>query len=135
MKYKYSLIVSQYYHSRHIFLVKIDENFIESARNFVSELEKYKRGSEDLREIYLGDLDEKYCGDELRSRYNINDAGDIYFINGNYANHLMYEGYHYYECTRRESVGYKRKTVTEDIAKHHNYSKVEEIVEKYFKIV
>lgn len=134
MKYKYCLIVSQYYHSRHMFLVEINENFIATARNFIAELEEYKREHSGLKEIYLGDLDEKYCSDELRSRYNVNDEGDIYFINGNYTNYLMHEGFHYYEYTRKESVGYKRKTVIEDIAKHHNYNNISEIVKKHFKI-
>lgn len=135
MKYKYSLIVSQYYYSRHMFIVKIDENFIETAREFATELMQYKRGDNFRTDkLFLGDLDPKYSSDELRYRYNINDAGDIYFINFNYANRCMHEAFEYKEVSRRENMGYQKKQKVEDIAKHHNYRKVSEIVQKHFKI-
>ncbi len=136
MKYKYSLIVSQYYYSRHMFIVKIDENFIETARKFAVELMQYKRGDNFWTDkIYLGDLDPEYSSGELRYRYNINDAGDIYFINFNYANSCMHEAFEYNEASKRESAGYQKKQKVEDIAKHHDYRKVTEIVQKYFEIV
>jgi hypothetical protein len=136
---RYSLIVSQYYHSRHMFIVKIDENFIDNARKFACELMEYKRSSlpDDFyssRGKYLGDLDPEYCGEKLRPRYNINDTGDIYFINFKYANRCMYEAFEYREDSRRESVGFKKKSVTDSIAEHHNRDRVKEILEKYFEI-
>ncbi|MDP4143212.1 MAG: hypothetical protein Q8936_01840 [Bacillota bacterium] len=137
MEYKYCLIVSQYYHSRHMFIVKIGENFIEKARKFALELNRYKRSVDDESLENLGDLDPKYCGDtsELRPRYNINDAGDIYFINACYVNKCMWDSWEYREATRRESAGFKKKSVLNDISQHHNYEKVQEIVEKHFEIV
>jgi hypothetical protein len=135
MDFKYCLIVSQYYHSRHMFIVNITDNFIEKARAFAIELMSYKRGEEAQgRKNYLGDLDPDYCKEELRSRYNINDSGDIYFINSLYANRCMLEAFNYKEDSRRETVGFKRKDVLESISKHHNYDRVCEIVKKHFEI-
>lgn len=135
MKYKYSLIISQYHHSRHMYIVKIDENFIENARKCATEIMKYKRNGE-ITTKYLGDLEPEYSGKdkEMRSRYNINDAGDICFINAGYANYCMGEAFKYKEDSRRESVGFKKKIVIEAIRDHHNDNKIFEIVKKYFEI-
>ena len=136
MDFKYCLIVSQYYHSRHMFIVHIDKDFVETARKFTTEMAQYKRSVEDLRDIHLGDLDPKWCGDvnEIRPRYNVNDAGDIYFINTVSVNLCMHEAFKYREDSRREAAGFKRKSVLEQIDEHHRYSKVQELVEKYFVI-
>ena len=133
MMYKYCLIVSQYYHSRHMFIVAINDDFIDKARKCADELMRYKR-NQAIGLIYLGDLDEKYCGEELRCRYNINDEGDIYFINAGYASRLMRESWEYKEDSRRESAGFKKKEVTQAISEHHDYRKIYEIVEKHFTI-
>lgn len=117
-----------------MFIVKIDENFIETARKFSAELMNYKRDETDNRGIYLGDLDPKYCTSEMRCRYNINDHGDIYFINATYANRCMCESWEYKEHSRRESAGFKSKAVLESIKNHHNYDEVKDIVKKYFEI-
>lgn len=137
MEYKYCLIVSQYYHSRHMFIVEIDGNFIEKAREFALELMKYKRSDDEnrTREEYLGDLDPKYSNGELRSRYNINDAGDIYFINSPYANYCMSVACDYTRDSLRESKGYIKKAITEEIDNHHSYKKVKEVVQNHFEII
>lgn len=133
MDYKYTLIVSQYYHSRHMIIVKHNKDtFIEQAKSFVEELEKYKRG-EKQKEIYYGDLT-YHKTDKIYPRYNINDAGDIYFINSYYANYCKDEAFDYLQDTIRQSKGYIRKQITEDISKHHNKQQVFDIVKKYFEI-
>ena len=132
--YKYTLIISQYYYSRHYFIVHHTEDFIEKATEFAKELMTYKRDEGNEKEIYLGDLDPKYVGDGKRQRYNINDSGDIYFIQSDYANRLAAETWSYKEDTRRESRGFQKKEVTRSIDEHHSYKKVAEIVEKYFVI-
>jgi hypothetical protein len=130
--YKYTLIISQFYYSRHFFIVKHDENFIENAKKFALELVAHKRCFETGRELYIGDLEIE--SKEIRQRYNINDQGDIYFLQSNYANGLMGDSWGYKEDTRRESRGFQKKADVERINKHHNYKDVKKIVEKHFEI-
>ena len=133
MAYKYTLVVSQYYNSRHTFIVEHKEDFLEKAKAFASELMKYKRDSDNDREMYLGDLD--YIKDsKIRRRYNINDSGDIYFLQSDYANYCKDEALEYKEMSSRESKGYQKKAITNQINEHHSYHKVKEILEKYFEI-
>ncbi|MDI0267878.1 hypothetical protein QIW52_17950 [Clostridioides difficile] len=133
--YKYSLIVSQYYNSYHTFIVKFEEdNFIDKFSDFVDELYKYKRNEEDKRETNIGNFG--YCeSDEIRERYILNDAGDLYIINSKYANHLKCESEKFKIDSLKMCRGYIKKAITKAISEHHSYAKVEEIVEKYFKIV
>lgn len=133
--FKYTLIISQYIYSRHFFIVKHDENFIENARKFSLELMAHKRSEEHWKtDFFLGDLDPKYVGDGKRDRYNVNDAGDIYFIQSNYANYCMCESWSYRDDTRRESRGFQKKVDTERVNKHHRYDDVKAILNKYFEI-
>lgn len=134
MSYKYTLIISQYYYSRYMFIVEHDENFLEKAKAFAAELIAYKRDEDCGREIYLGDLDYHSENKEIRARYNINDCGDIYFIQGNYVNRLSHEMISYHKDTVRESRGFQSKKVTNGIEQHHNYGKVSEIIQKYFNL-
>jgi hypothetical protein len=136
--FKYTLIVSQYYHSRHFFIVKHTEDFIEKARLFALDLFKLKRSEGHfVRECQLGDLDPKYIGDPnvIKSRYNINDAGDIYFIQGNHANHCMNVANEYHETSVLQGRGRISKAVLNDVSKHHNYYDVKNVVEKHFEII
>ena len=132
--HKYTLIISQYGYSRHMYIVKfIPETFLQNAMNLATELETYKRDKDDERAIEFGDL--KYFKENnIASRYNVNDQGDIYFINAMYVNYLMGESIEYYDCSRRESAGFKKKSEQEAIREHHNGSKVMEILKKYFEI-
>lgn len=133
-EYKYSLIISQYYYSRHMFIIHHPENFLEQARAFTKELVEYKRTHLN-RQDYLGDLDPKWTdGYKIKPRYNVNDEGDIYFIQGDYVNYLAGESRRYKEDSIRESRGFQKKAVTDAISKHHSYDKVKEILEKYFTI-
>ncbi|MGO4496484.1 hypothetical protein AB4114_11360 [Paenibacillus sp. 2RAB27] len=132
--FNYVLIISQYYYSRHFFIVKRPSDFLDKAREFAKELMTYKREETSTREMYLGDLDPKYSGDGSRTRFNINDSGDIYLLQSDYANKLMWESWSYKEDSRRESRGFQKKEVTQSIDKHHNYDNVADIVKKYFEI-
>ena len=131
--YKYCLIVSQYYHSRHMFVVELNDSFMESAANLTNELNAYKRDKEKPENI--GDLDCKHRQGKLYSRYNVNDSGDIYFINKQSINGCMHEAFGYKEDSRRESVGYKKKVVQEAIYEHHDFNTIRDIVVKHFTIL
>lgn len=132
--YKYTLIVSQYWHSRHFFIVQHEPDFIEKARTFAAELMDYKRDEGCKRGKYLGDLDPEYVGDGSRRRYNINDTGDIYFLQSDSITHLHNELKGYEADSRRERRGFKRKEVTVSIDQHHDFDRVDEIVRKYFEV-
>jgi hypothetical protein len=130
--FKYTLIISQFYHSRHCFIVKHDENFIETAKKFALELIQHKRFRETDRPPSIGDLE--YATDKIRPRYNVNDQGDIYFIQSDYANYLMDVTHDYVRDSIRESRGYQSKEVTGQISKHHFSKDVTAIVKKYFEL-
>jgi len=137
MSYQYTLIVSQYYHSRHTFVVKHDERFLEKAKAFASELNTYKRDEGSTKPMNLGDLE--YVHDilkssEIRSRYNINDSGDIYFLQSDSEQRCKDMAAEYHEISRRESRGFKSKAVKTAIAEHHDRTKVYDIVQKHFDI-
>jgi len=136
--YNYTLIVSQYRWSRHQFIVKLKQDFLEKAKAFAMELMTYKRGKEEAPwrkpvEESLGDLT-YHKEDTIYPRYNINDAGDIYFINSNRCNSLKNEILEYAEKSRRDAQGYKPKGMAEDIYEHHGFIEVSEILKKYFEI-
>ncbi len=135
---RYCLIVSQYRHSYYTFIVKQDEN-IYNHKNallcLVEELEKYKRDSDDIREIHFGDLE--YLLDDSKEiwfQYNINDTGDIYIIHHNSINRLKDEATRYELKGYKDSRRYISKQAIEDISHHHYYETVRKIVEKYFEI-
>lgn len=139
MMSSYCLIVSQYRHSYHTFIVKQIEDIANhkyALLSLVKELEKYKRDSEDTRELHIGDL-EFLLDDskEIFYRYNINDTGDIYIIHHQSINRLKEEAIHY------ELEGYKKsrrhisQKAMEDVSHHHYYETIRKMVEKYFEIV
>lgn len=130
--YKYTLIISQFYYSRHFFIIKHDENFIENAKKFAIDLIEYKRCEETDRPPYIGDLE--YATEQIRPRYNINDQGDIYFLQSNYANFCMGESWTYQRDSMRESRGFQSKAVLNRISNHHDLGRVMSIVKKYFEI-
>jgi hypothetical protein len=107
---------------------------MERAEAFAVELMTYKRGEEAVgRPFDLGDL-EYGDPDQIRGRYNINDSGDIYFMNYLWANRCMWEAFRYRDDSLRESRGYQSKKVVDGITDHHEYNRVKEIVEKHFVI-
>lgn len=132
--HKYVLIISQYYHSRHMYIVHRPDDFLDKAREFAIELMKHKRSADNTRPMYLGDLDPEYAGDGNKSRYNINDSGDIYFLQAKYANYLMEQSWEYRDISRRQAQGFKKKSELESIHRHHTEKHVYELVKKYFEI-
>lgn len=138
-KYLYTLIVSQYHYSHHCFVVKHDSRFVVNAISLIWDLEKHKRGVEkEERPVWLGDFSPDWLKSDnpIRQRYNVNDkSGDIYFMQSPTANYCMEMARIYFELERDGSKGYQRVKKLEDIAKHHGYSDILEIVQRHFEIV
>jgi hypothetical protein len=109
------------------------DKFLEKAKSLVAELENYKRRPGYERDIEYGDLT-YYPVDKIASRSNVNDQGDIYFVNSKYANYCKCEAEEYLETTIRESRGYIKVEIKDSISEHHYYDRVKRIVEKYFEI-
>lgn len=132
--FKYTLIVSQYYHSRHAILVKFEEDtFLDQARKVVAELEAYKRTRRE-RKLNLGDLEPEYCGETFRHRYNVNDEGDIYIISEPEADELISVAAGYMLDTHVEGRKFKSQKVKDEINEHHDYDQVRKIVAAHFEI-
>lgn len=132
-KYNYCLIISQYYYSRHSFIVAFPDNFIEVCKKFIQEIEDYKRDCKG-RQYSFGDIG--YIKSEsYSSRYNVNDDGDIYFINSNNLNYLKAVAEQYCLTSYKESRPYQPKRITKAIEEHHEYDEIYKIVSKYFKIL
>lgn len=137
-KYKYTLIISQYYHSYHMFIVKFDEDkYYNQMREFTKELCKYKRGNDEWykdKNLEVGDCFYYEEQEEPRFRYNVNDCGDIYFLNFRNISSALYDMKKYFEEEKKASQGYKRKVVLEEIFKYHNKDKIFEIVKSIYEI-
>ena len=135
---KYCLIVSQYRHSYHTFIVKQIKdisNHKYALMKLVEELEVYKRDTEDTRKIHFGDLE--YLLDdnkEIFYRYNVNDTGDIYIIHHNSIDRIKEEAIHYELQGYKDSRRYISQKVMEDVSQHHYYETIKQIVKKYFEI-
>lgn len=131
--FKYTLITSQYWHSYHMFIVAFnEESFIEQARNMARDLIEYKGPS---TRDYLGDLDYKYEAPGIRERYNINEKGDIYIQNFEKLSSTLEGLYRHLDAENNASKGRKRKEIIKDIEDHHRYTKVKEIIARYFEIL
>jgi hypothetical protein len=130
------LIVSQYYFSRHHFIVGREENAIrlyENCRSLIEKLEDYKR-KDKSRPYCYGDICPE-CFGALRHQRNVNDSGDIYFIPCGSISKAVYEMKYYQDCSHRESQGYQKEATIAAIAEHHNAQTVREIVEQFFEIL
>ena len=120
---KYVLIISQYYHSYVQKICMVQDDFVVKARKMIEELEDYKRDTEkkETRPVYYGDLDKKY-GENIErvmksgGRFNLNDAGDIYFELSDSVNYLSDE---IVEYTKKSEECYKlnrrSKRIMEDV--------------------
>jgi hypothetical protein len=134
-KTMFVLIISQYYYSRHYFIVRPDEStYMQKAQSFLTELEAYKRDKNNKECTYYGDMCEKYFTGVGR-RYNVNDSGDVYFIPVASVTGAVEIIKKYQDDSRREAAGFQRKAVKQAIQEHHNTTKITEIVSKYFEIV
>ena len=132
--YKYTVIISQYYHSRHSIIVEFNnDEFIEQAKALVRDLEGYKR-RDNAKPYNYADIGYHKFGDDIKRRYNINDEGDIYFINSKFANYCKDIAVEFAMDSRREKVGFKRKQVLEDIGKHHRENHIVAIIKRHFTI-
>ena len=135
-EYKYCLIVSQYYNSYIMHLVKITENFREEAVKCAKEIVEHKRAGETIirngKKDYIGDLEYIRKDDILRYRYNINDVGDLYFINYKYANAALGDCEQYFEKARNK--GYVRKSMQERIDTIHKDIDIYNIIKRHFEI-
>lgn len=138
MEIRYCLIVSQYYHSYHSFIVKVPNNisnFKTALLKLCEKLEIHKREADDTREIRYGDL--KYLLDdtkELFHTYNVNDEGDIYIRCFPSVNRLKEEAEYFYLKAYKSSRGYQRKNIISEISEHHYYDDIKRIVESIFEI-
>lgn len=136
------LIISQCYHSYHIFVVQFDsDTFLKNAQDFIFELCDHRRKEErkEAREDFdeYGDVKEKYFSEE-RHRYNVNDcSGDIYFITRPSVMHLMREIREYTLKSHKETHGrgYLKKCQLQHVDKYHRRDDVAEIVRKHFEYV
>ena len=133
--YKYTLIISQYYHSYHYFIVKFNkETFIKQMQELTIELDKYKGGGNENNHISQSDPFYHYGSEEIRSRYNVNANGDIYFINAVYVNYLQQFIQRSIEDTKYSIQGFKKKAILEEISINHDYNEIFVIIEKHFEI-
>lgn len=134
-QYNYTLIISQYYHDYHYFIVKTPnkENYIDVLRKFTIQLVDYKSSGEE-KDNSKGDPFYYSKKDEIRERYNVNSYGDIYFINFYTANGAMEKVRGYEQISNRAKKGYKKKYILEAIENNHDYYKIRKIVEEYFCI-
>ena len=82
-----------------------------------------------IKDAYLLD-DNK----EIFYSYNVNDIGDIYIRNHTSINRLKEDACYYMLEAYKYSRGYKSQKVMEEIYSHHEYRKVKEIIEKYFRL-
>ena len=131
--YKYSLVISQYYHSRHSFIVEYPNNFINTCEKFLEDIEDYKRGNRKQPYQY-GDFGYRTT-DKVFQRYNVNDEGDIYVINSCSINHLVGFVKKYSLDTYKETRQYIKKNILQEINEHHDYDKIQQIVDKHFNIL
>ncbi len=116
-----------------MFIVAFNEDsFIEQAKNMSRDLIEYKGPS---TRDYLGDLEYNYETPGIRQRYNINEQGDIYIQNFGKLSDAIGWMQRYLGEADNASKGYKRKEVIKDIAEHHSYTNIKEIVERYFEIL
>ncbi len=136
--YKYTVIVSQLYHSYHVFVVKFDEDkYFSQMRNLTKKLCEYKRGNNEYykeKSLECGDPFYFEQEEEPRFRYNVNDAGDIYFLNFININDGLEAVKKYWDESRMANQGYKKKAILEELSKCHNKNKILEIIESIYEI-
>lgn len=139
---KYVLIVSQYYYSHHCFVVSAtEENYRKKALSLIEKLEDYKRNDDDERPYHYGSFrDNAYT--KISERWNVNDAGDIYFIPcGSVTEALQRAEEFNSELNKmqwlkgRNLKAAQRKVIEKNIDKHHLYSRISKIVGECFAVL
>ena len=129
--YKYCLIVSQYHHDHIQFLVGLDEQFHQRARNLIIELGSYKAGKV---ETEVGDFKNK-DDTKILPKYSYTGAGKILFLNCKTMDEVCkffdeFRGREQTALTKYIRVGFKKA-----IQERHNYIKVRHIIGKHFNIL
>ena len=138
MPFTYTLIVSQFYFSRHMRIVERPENFQEVAKQFIDEIQPYKRGEGYYTDyIRYGDLADDYYRETSR-RHNINDSGDVYFLHSNDLEELKSDWNDYKNDTIDDLLSENKrskefKKIRREVEKRHDEHKVYEMIDKYFK--
>lgn len=134
--YRYTLIISQYWHSYHYFIVKFNENtFVKQMQELTKELDKHKGGGvNDNHAITQSDPFYEYQDKEIHRRYNVNGNGDIYFLNSISANKCQEIIQNSISETKFSRQGFKKKAITDDINKNHSYGDIAKIIKKHFEI-
>lgn len=135
-RFKYAVITSQYGYSYHSFICKFDvKTFMESAKAVARELITYV--ADDGRKVEddsLGDLT-YWKKKTIRSSYNVNAAGDIYFRNANTLERAREIVQEWDKQAKSKKGTFRRKGMSEAIRKHHNVKKIEALIKKYFEII
>ena len=129
--YQYCLIVSPYPHDHIQFLVGLDEQFHQRARNLIIELGSYKAGKV---EIEVGDFKNK-DDTKILPKYSYTGAGKILFLNCKTMDEVCkffdeFRGKEQTALTKYIRVGFKKA-----IQERHNYIKVRHIIGKHFNIL
>ena len=139
---KYVLSVSQYYYSHHCFVVSTEEeNYREKALSLIEKLEDYKRNDDDERPYHYGATREN-AYTEISGRWNVNDAGDIYFIPCVSVTEALQRAEEFNtELNKMQWLkgrGLKaaqRRIIENNIDEHHLYSRISKIVGEYFAVL
>ena len=139
---KYVLIVSQYYYSHHCFVVSAAEDgYREKALPLIEKLEDYKRNDDDERPYHYGATREN-AYTEISGRWNVNDAGDIYFIPCNSVTEALQKAEEFNSELNKtqwlKGRGLKaaqRKVIEKNIDEHHLYSRISKIVGECFTVL
>lgn len=139
---KYVLIVSQYYYSHHCFVVSAEEeNYREKALTLIEKLEDYKRDDDDERPYHYGSSCENAYM-EISGRWNVNDAGDIYFIPCKSVTEALQKSEEFnLELNRKQWLkggsltAAQRKVIEKNIDEHHLYSRISKIVGECFAVL
>lgn len=139
---KYVLIVSQYYYSHHCFVVSAkEESYREKALTLIEKLEDYKRDNDDERPYHYGSFRER-AYTEISGRWNVNDAGDIYFIPCDSVTEALQRAEEFntelYKTEWLKGRGLKaaqRKVIEKNIDEHHLYSRTAKIVGECFAVL
>lgn len=135
-RFQYAVITSQYGYSYHSYICRMDlKNYLDNAKGLARELIVYRAGDgRKVEDDDLGDLT-YHKNKTIRSSYNVNAQGDIYFRNVNTLDEARKIVEHMNEQAKDSRKTFRRKGMSEDIRKYHNDKKIEAMVSKYFEIV
>ena len=131
---KYVVITSQYRGSYHSFIAKYKpDEFPDKARAMIKKLERYKRSQGETDEpVNYGDFTPEYFNAK-NERFNVNDAGDIYFQLYSTVNQAVEE------MLREQEHGQKfwdnDSENAQEISEHHKKSVVTNIVLEFFELI